>query len=193
MGNLFSSSHILKFALSMAFFMAIPFGYAQFAAPAPIPPSIATAKTVFLANAGEEDYEHCANTYNRLYANLKSWGKYQLVSDPAMADLIFEMHYTETTYVTDRSPNSVKGKIRLIIFDQKTHFVLWSATEMVDGALFQKNFDKNVDASAAGIVEDLKMIALPGATASIKSPADSTTPKTSKSGSKKTRLSQEKK
>jgi hypothetical protein len=69
--------------------------------PAPVPPQILAAKKIFIANAGgeqpseESQYSGDADrSYNQFYAAMKTWGRYELVSSPAEADLWFEIRFT---------------------------------------------------------------------------------------------------
>jgi hypothetical protein len=65
--------------------------------PAPIPSPIFAAKSVFISNATGEVFLPHGNpdlTYNSFYEAMKSWGRYQLVSSPSDADLIFEIRFT---------------------------------------------------------------------------------------------------
>src|ERR1035441_8663261 len=63
---------------------------------APIPSQILTAKKVFISNAGGE-YDAGIwsggreRSYNEFYAAMKSWGRYELVSSPGDADLVFQV------------------------------------------------------------------------------------------------------
>jgi hypothetical protein len=87
---------------------------AQFLPPPPpaspetqLPPSpeviarITAAKTIFLSNAGGNNYFNGEIpggpniSYSQLYASLQHWGYFQLVDSPAHADLIFQIHGTE--------------------------------------------------------------------------------------------------
>ena len=69
------------------------------APPAPIPAQILEAKKVFVANAGGDELStddplfsgDPDRAYNQFYAAMKTWGKYELVSAPADADLWFEI------------------------------------------------------------------------------------------------------
>jgi len=68
---------------------------ASVAPAAPIPSQILTAKKVFISNAVSGIDPKIwsggpAQPYNELYAAIKSWGRYELVGDPAAADLVFE-------------------------------------------------------------------------------------------------------
>ena len=67
--------------------------------PAPVPPLILAAKKVFIANGGGDEslfdmpqYSGGPDRlYNEFYAAMKSWGRYELVSTPGEADLVFEI------------------------------------------------------------------------------------------------------
>lgn len=69
---------------------------------APIPPDILSSKTAFIANAGGEDSSDFTGgpdrAYNELYAAMKSWGKYKLVSYPESASLSLEIQFVEAPY-----------------------------------------------------------------------------------------------
>ena len=62
---------------------------------------ISAAKTIFLSNAGDNDYFNGEIpggpdvSYNQLYAALQQWGHFQLVDSPAHANLIFQIRGTE--------------------------------------------------------------------------------------------------
>ncbi len=91
-----------------------PLGHAQLLPPAPPPlpapqqpaspeviARVTAAKTIFLSNAGGNDYFNGEIpggpnvSYNELYAALQQWGYFQLVDSPAHADLIFQIRGTE--------------------------------------------------------------------------------------------------
>jgi len=62
---------------------------------------VTAAKTIFLSNAGGNDYFNGEIpggpnvSYNQLYASLQQWGYFQLVDSPAHADLIFQIRGIE--------------------------------------------------------------------------------------------------
>jgi hypothetical protein len=75
----------------------------QPAPPAPVPAPIRNAQKIFIANAGMDAFSlqafeelglNGANAYDSLYAAVKSWPQYQLVSSPADADLVLEIRVT---------------------------------------------------------------------------------------------------
>ncbi len=128
------------------------------AAYAPIPPQIATAKTIFLSNRCEEDYKTCSSVYNDLYTGLSTSGKYQLAPSPSTADLIFEIHMVARTGVTNvlngTGGSTTYSNLTLAILDNQTHVALWTITEP---------FSK--DSAAQAILFDLQVLAQPNATA----------------------------
>jgi hypothetical protein len=48
---------------------------------------------------------------------------------------------------------------RLVVYDAKTHYVLWSFTESIDVAYLQKSHDHNFDIALAAIVRDFLTLA----------------------------------
>jgi len=120
--------------------------------PAPVPSQILAAKKIFISNGGEDtwlDYDpkhDPALAYNELYGDMKSWGKYELVSTPADADVVFEIHLL----LQERSP-----QLRLLILDPKSHITLWTLNQIpgpaARDATARKNFDKAMDALVAKI------------------------------------------
>jgi hypothetical protein len=47
---------------------------------------------------------------------------------------------------------------RLVIYDAKTHFVLWALTEPIEVAYLKKSHDRNFDNSIASIVKDFNLL-----------------------------------
>ena len=118
--------------------------------PAPVPTQILAAKKVFISNGGEDtwlDYDPKHDptlTYNEFYADMKSWGKYELVSSPTDADIVFEIHLV----LQERSL-----QLHLLILDPKTHITLWTFHQYTNfanrDATARKNFDKAMDSVVA--------------------------------------------
>jgi hypothetical protein len=137
-------------------------------APAPVPPQIASAQRIFIANAGGESFETVFDQvvfnggpdrpYNQFYVAMKSWGQRELVSSPAEADLVFEISWV----LTDTGLKlPVLGQLRLLIVDPKTHVTLWNFTEYVRGAVLLGNRDKNFDVAMNTIVSRAKTLMVP--------------------------------
>jgi hypothetical protein len=135
-------------------------------APAPTPPQIAAAQKVFISNAGGESFETVIDAtvfnggpdrpYNEFYAAIRDWHRYELVSSPADADLVFEISWALTDTGL-RLP--VLGQLRLVIIDPKTHITLWNITQYVRGAILLGNRDKNFDQAVSTVVGRLKLLA----------------------------------
>jgi hypothetical protein len=136
---------------------------------APVPPALLNAKTVFISNAGADSglFPHPFSgdpdrPYNQFYAAMQSWGHYQLVADPSEADIVFELQLIAPPGPS--SGNKVNGAsdpvpmFRLVIYDRKTHYVLWALTESIWVALLQKTHDNNFDSALNAITTDLKRL-----------------------------------
>jgi hypothetical protein len=48
--------------------------------------------------------------------------------------------------------------VRLVVYDRKTHYVLWAMTESIEIAFRQKTHDKNFDEAIAALVNDFEGI-----------------------------------
>jgi hypothetical protein len=128
---------------------------------APVPPQIANAKRVFISNAGEETNFHPPKnawysggpnrTYNQFYAAIKSWGRYELVSSPADADLVLEIGFTDRP----QAPIAL-SEIKLVLRDPKTNVRLWTLTRYIAFAGMAKNREKNYDAEMNALMDDVK-------------------------------------
>lgn len=136
---------------------------------APVPAPLLNAKKVFISNGGADSglFPHPFSgdpdrPYNQFYGNIKSWGRYELVDDPADADLVFELHLIAPN--GPQSPSKQNGAsdplpmFRLVILDRKTHYVLWALTESVGFAFLQKTHDHNFELALAAITDDLRRL-----------------------------------
>jgi hypothetical protein len=146
---------LFAFALTIT---AIPSSAAQQTKdmpPAPVPTPIFTAKKVFISNVSA-DFPVPASTpevtYNEFYAAMKGWGRYELVSAPSDADLIFEISFDMHAGVP---------VIRLLLVDPKTRVVLWPIVEQVKIWALASTGRKNFDQAMAVLVDDLKTLVTP--------------------------------
>ena len=135
----------------------------------PVPQPIIAAKTIFVSNAGSDsglfptpfsgDQDRA---YAEFYAALQKTGDYTLVSDPAQADLVLELRLTAPYGPT--SPNKQNGAsdplpmFRLVIYDRKTHYVLWTITHSIEVAYLQKTHDRNFDDALSAILAQFLQI-----------------------------------
>lgn len=137
---------------------------------APVPPALLNAKTVFISNAGADSglFPHPFSgdpdrAYNEFYSGIQGWGRYQIVTDPSAADVVFELQLIAPSGPS--APNKQNGAsdplpmFRLVIFDRKTHYVLWALTESITVALLQKTHDNNFDLALTTLTLDLKRLA----------------------------------
>ncbi len=159
----------LRIILCAALFSAAA-ALAQQTAPfAPIPPAIASAKTIFLSNAGadaglfpEPFTGDPSRGYDQLYADLKTTGQYELVGDPSQADLVLELRLIAPNGPS--RPDKVQGasdplpQFRLVVYDRRTHYVLWALSQSIDFAFLQKTHDRNFDQALASIVSQFETL-----------------------------------
>jgi hypothetical protein len=137
---------------------------------APVPPALLNARTVFISNAGADSglFPHPFSgdpdrAYNEFYSDIEGWGRYQIVTDPSEADVVFELQLIAPSGPSN--PNKQNGAsdplpmFRLVIFDRKTHYVLWALTESITVALLQKTHDNNFDLALTTLTLDLKRLA----------------------------------
>ena len=141
---------------------------------APVPARILTAKKIFIANAGEDERSTAGplyeggptRAYDSFYAALKSWGHYELVNDPADADLVLELEFNlERPVLKGESLTSsdFDPVFRLAIRDPKTNLLLWRFVEHAQWALLQGNRDRNFDQALAKAVGDVQALAMESA------------------------------
>jgi hypothetical protein len=142
---------------------------------APVPPALLNAKKVFISNAGADSglFPHPFTgdpdrAYNEFYANVESWGRYQMVENPAAADLVFELQLTAPSGPSNadksKGASDPLPMLRLVIYDRPTHYVLWALTESIAPASLQKTHDRNFDEAVASLVLDAGRLtkSLPG-------------------------------
>lgn len=138
--------------ISVLALVAVPLSEAQQASsppPAPIPMQILSGKKLFISNGDGDEFFNVPNlTYNEFYASMKTWGRYELVSAPADADLVFEVRFL----------SGVGPQLRCVILDPKTHVVLWHILVAVQGWAREATGRKNFDQGMITLVEELKML-----------------------------------
>jgi hypothetical protein len=108
--------------------------------PGPVPSAILAAKKVFISNSGAFSIFYSGGpnrAYNQFYAALQASGTLEIVADPSDADLVLELQIANTT------PESANFK--LLIYDRKTHFLLWTLVEPISTCGRQKTCDANFD------------------------------------------------
>jgi hypothetical protein len=138
--------------------------------PRPLPLALATANTVFVSNAGS-DSGLCPElfsgdpdrAYTEFYTALKATGDFTLLPDPAHADLVLELRLFAPYGPT--SPNKQNGTadprpmFRLVVYDGKSHYILWTVTSSIELAFLQKTHDKNFDTALTQVLDQFLKIA----------------------------------
>jgi hypothetical protein len=137
-----------------------------------VPPALLAAKRIFLSNAGGDSglfpspfSGDPSRAYTELYANLKAAGQFELVGDPGEADLVLELQLTAPSGAARDEVNKMNGAsdplpmLRLTIFDRKTHYVLWTLTQSIQGALGQENHDHTFDTAVFVLMEKFQQLA----------------------------------
>jgi hypothetical protein len=138
-------------------------------AAAPVPPAILSATRIFISNAGADAglfpspfSDTPDRGYNQFYDALKTQGSYQLVNDPSQADLVLELRltapYGPSNADKQKGASDPLPMFRLVIYDAKTHFVLWALTEPIELAYLQKSHDRNFDNAVASVVKDFNLL-----------------------------------
>jgi hypothetical protein len=93
--------------------------------------------------------------YGEFFAQMKAWGRFELVMDPSEADLVFAICFVDT-------PGLSLPQIRVGISDAKTHVALWGFVEQVDPAFFKKHRDASFTESVQLLVSDVQTLLTPG-------------------------------
>lgn len=144
-------------------------------AAAPIPQGIMTAKKVFISNAGADSglFPHpfsgsADRAYNQFYSAVGAIGRYELVANPAEADLVLQLRltapYGPTNADKQKGASDPLPMFRLEVIDAKTHFVLWALTQSIERAALQKTHDHNFDVALTAMVDDFKRLSATGTT-----------------------------
>jgi hypothetical protein len=140
-----------------------------YTAAGPVPPAILAAKKIFISNAGSdsglfpEPFTGDPNrAYTEFYAELKATGNYDLVSDPAEADLVLELQLTAPEGPSKGSKQNGAADplpmFRVVVYDRKTHYVLWALTESVEFAFLQKTHDRNFEGALERLIFQFERI-----------------------------------
>jgi hypothetical protein len=145
--------------------LAAPLAQAQaVAADAPVPTQIASAKTVFISFGGADAslfpgfYSGAPDrVYSEFYSAMKAWGQYDLVLQPADADLVMQIR------LIDLPADGAGGHppvFQVTLLDPKTHVVLWVTDDYLKQAFaLKKHRDRLFNESMSGVIDHLKALA----------------------------------
>ncbi|HWA93580.1 MAG TPA: hypothetical protein VG844_03190 [Terracidiphilus sp.] len=142
-------------------------GYAQApnASQAPIPSALRTAKTIFVSNAGADSglfpepfTGGTSRAYDYFYERLQASKLFTLVDHPSKADLVLELALAAPNGPSnDNKQHGTADPLpmfRLTIYDQPSHYILWTETESIDDAIKQKTHDRNFDEALDRLAQD---------------------------------------
>jgi hypothetical protein len=131
----------------------------------PVPAQVLSAKKVFISNGGSSvgsaDTISPDLPYDEFYAAMQSWGRFELLSAPAEADLVFEIRFVTVTANSNNRSVYVRRQLELRVIDPKTGIRLWTIDEQFDEALMDSNKRKDLDTGIAALTSDLKRLAVP--------------------------------
>lgn len=131
----------------------------------PVPPAIIAAKKIFVSNAGSDSglFPHPFSgdpnrAYDQFYGAMKGANQWELVNDPAEANLVLELRltapYGPSNADKEKGASDPLPMFRLVVYDARTHYVLWALTEAIDAANLQKTHDHNFDVALGTLVQD---------------------------------------
>jgi hypothetical protein len=132
---------------------------------APVPSQIQQAQTVFLTNSGADPNFpiNATKAYNDIYAALKTWGRYKLVSSPEQANLVFQLR--DIAPITDVTGNHggvysvTSPAFQLTILDPKSNIAIWTITSPVNVTGKNQVFARWVSISETNLVSRIKVLA----------------------------------
>ncbi len=144
--------------------------------PAPVPAQILAAKNVFISNGGVDPISlqvlrqvgDVSDPFNLFYAAMKRWNRFDLVSAPSEADLVFEVRFvTELANCKQASDirfwpeplPDLEAQLEVRILDAKTHFTLWTVDAPVAFPRPKANWSKSLDQGVVLLVEGVKGLA----------------------------------
>jgi hypothetical protein len=171
-----SGSRLLFRSFAYAALLAATAATAQqpaFTEAGPIPPAVLSAKKIFLSNAGlgqntyPDRFSGDSNrAYTQFYATLKDANQFELVSNPSDADLVMEVYLDLNVppVILAERPTDIYLTpapdyfFRLIIYDPKTHWVLWTINQGIAWADLQKNRDHNFDGALVVLMEKFQQL-----------------------------------
>jgi hypothetical protein len=135
---------------------------AQHAPPpqAPVPTQIASAHKIFLVNDGADanfplTAEGC---YDEIYAALRTWGHFELVSSPTEADLREIAPVTAVTGDRDGVYSIASPAFQLSIKDPKSNVTLWTITSPVQLAGRRKARAHWLNIALTNVVSRVKVL-----------------------------------
>jgi hypothetical protein len=127
---------------------------------APVPTEIVAAKKVFVSNGGTDTFGPSERysgekdrAYNQFYGAFDKSSRFQLVSTPSEADLVLE--------VSTQIEVKAQARLRLTVYETKSHYVLWKMDSWIALASRQTTADHNFDLAVTKLASDFEKLAAP--------------------------------
>jgi hypothetical protein len=144
---------------------------------APVPPVIAVAAKVFIVPA-DDSVVGARQLYNAVLSAMKSWGRFELVSQPQDADLLLDLYARKTVVTTveirqkepyerDVDPEcpykasvieSVQTEISLKIMVPNTQIVLWGFLQPMDERILTYTRTKTLGRVTKDLMDRLRHV-----------------------------------
>lgn len=122
---------------------------------APLPAQVVSAKKVFLAKGVGGDRAIRSGddlAFDAFYAEMKRWGRFELVDAPEKADVVMELSYANP-------PARGRGRdprLTLQFSDPKSGTLLWSDSQARRKAFCRANREKNLVRAVNQMIANLK-------------------------------------
>lgn len=137
-----------------------------------VPPAIHSATKLFLSNAGADRglfpkpfSGNPDRAYTQFYSALKAAGQaghYDVVSDPSDAELVLELRLIAPAGPTNadkqKGASDPLPEFRLTIYDEKSHYILWTLNESIGVAALQRTHDRNFDVALNQLLVDFEKL-----------------------------------
>ncbi len=124
-----------------------------------------SAHTLYLAKSTQDAHFPASpdDAYNLVLANLKNWGRYQVVDSVAQADLVLQLRDAVHANVVDSSDNTGSSvyflpSFQLTLADPATLSPLWTVNAGIPTSIKSKKQDALLAASAQNLVSQLKLL-----------------------------------
>jgi len=124
-----------------------------------------SAHTLYLAKSTQDANFPASpdDAYNLVLANLKNWGRFQIVDSIAQADLVLQLRDAVRTSVVD-DPNDAGSTVyylasfQLTLADPSTLSPLWTVNTGIPTSIKHKTQSQLLTASAQNLVSQLKLL-----------------------------------
>jgi hypothetical protein len=126
-----------------------------------------SAHTLYLAKSTQDANFPASpdDAYNLVLANLRNWGRFQIVDSVAQADLVLQLRDAVKTSVVDDAPPNTAGptvyylaSFQLTVADPSTLSPIWTVNSGIPTSIKHKTQSQLLTASAQNLVSQLKLL-----------------------------------